>query len=88
VIKTQFNNDMLDQLMAVAKEHHAFMSSVNHSTLKGLGSAINPDCPPKNYKDARYLKDQQKWEATTNKKYLRFNDMKALAVVKPPTELH
>ncbi len=79
---------MLDQLITVAKKHHAFMSSVNHSTLKGLDSAIDPDCPPKNYKDAISLRDQQEWDATTNKKYLRFNDMKALAVVKPPTKLH
>ena len=60
------------------------MASVDHRKLEGLDPAINPDCPPKNYKDAMSRSDQQEWAAAMNKEYLRFKDMKALAVVKPP----
>jgi hypothetical protein len=60
------------------------LASFNHHLLEGLDPSINPDCQPKNYKDAISRSDLQDWAAAMNKKYLRFKDMEALAVVKPP----
>ena len=84
VTQTQFNIDMLDQLKAATEEQYANMASVDHRKLEGLDPAINPDRPPKNYKDAMSRSDRQEWAAAMNKEYLGFKDMKALAVVKPP----
>ncbi len=86
VTQTQFNIDMLDsdQLKVVAKEHHAYMASFNHHSLVGLDSAINPHRLPKNFKDAMARRDGEDWAAAMHKEYLRFKDVKAPAIVKPP----
>ena len=82
--QTQFNIDMLDQLKVAAKEQYAYMASFNHRPLEGLDPSINPDRPPKNFKDAMSRSDREDWAAAMNKEYLGFKDMKALAIVKPP----
>ena len=51
VTQTQFNIDMLDQLKAATEDQYANMASVDHRKLEGLDPAVNPDHPPKNYKD-------------------------------------
>jgi hypothetical protein len=50
----------------------------------GFDPEINPDRPPKNYKDAVSRKDREQWEEAMMKEYHGFQDMKALAIVKPP----
>ncbi len=57
---------------------------LNHCTLVGLDSTINPDRLPKYLKDAMYHSDQDNWAAAMSKEFLGFKDMKALAIVKPP----
>jgi hypothetical protein len=47
-------------------------------------SAINPDQPPKIFKEAMSRSDQENWATAMNKEYLRFKDMDALAIVRPP----
>jgi hypothetical protein len=44
--------DMVDLLKVAAAEHCAHLAATSHRTLKGLDPEINPDCPPKIYKDA------------------------------------
>ncbi len=46
--------------------------------------SINPDCSLKNYKDAVTRKDRAQWEEAMMEEYRGFQDMKALAIVKPP----
>ncbi len=84
VTHKQYTMDMLDLLKAAAARHYDHLAAAPHSTLKGLGPEINPDHPPKNYKDAVSRKDHEKWEEAMMKEYCGFQDMKALAIVKPP----
>jgi hypothetical protein len=56
---------------------------ISHRTLKGLDPEINPERPPKSYKDAASRKDSEQWEEAMMKEYRGFKDMKSLAVVKP-----
>ena len=63
--QTQFNIDMLDQLKAATEEQYANMASVDHRKLEGLDPAVNPDRPPKNYKDAMSRSDRQEWAAAS-----------------------
>ena len=76
--------DMLDLLKVAAGEHYAHLAAASHRTLKGLDPEINPDCPPKNYRDAVSRRDREQWEEAMMKEYHGFQDMKALAIVKPP----
>ncbi len=77
---------MLDLLIEAAVEHYAHLAAAPHRTLKGLDPEINPDSPPKNYKDAVSRKDLEQWEETIMNEYHEFQDIKALAIVKPPKE--
>jgi hypothetical protein len=63
---------MLKLLISATEEHEAHFACVNHHTIQGLDSAINPDCPPKNYKDAMSSSKRQEWAASLNKESLRF----------------
>ena len=79
--------DMLDPLEVAAAEHYAHLAAASYRTLKGLESLdpeLNPDRPPKNYKDAVSRKDREQWEEAMMKGYHGFQDIKALAIVKPP----
>jgi hypothetical protein len=84
VTQKQYNMDMLDLLKVAAEEHYAHLAAASHRILKGLDPEINPDRPPKNYKDAVSRKDREQWEEAMMKEYHWFQDMKALAIVKPP----
>ncbi len=60
VTQKQYNMDMLDLLKVAAAKQYAYLagaSQCSHRTLKGLDPEINPDRPPKNYKDAVSRKD-------------------------------
>jgi hypothetical protein len=76
--------DMLDLLKVAGAEHYAHLAVACHRTLKRLDPDINPDSPPKSYKDAVSSKDREQWEDAMMKEYHGFQDMKALAVVKQP----
>ncbi len=67
VTQKQYNMDMLDLLKVAAAEHCAHLAAASHRTLKGLDPEINPDRPPKNYKDAVCRKDREQWEAAMMK---------------------
>ncbi len=54
--------DMLDLLKVAAAERYAHLAEAPRCTLKGLDPEINPDRPPKNYKDAVSRKDREQWE--------------------------
>ncbi len=77
---------MFDLLKVAATEHYAHQAAAPHRTLKGLDPKINPDHPPKSYKDAVSRKDRWQWEEAIMKEYCWFQDMKALAAAKPPNE--
>ena len=81
VTQKQYNINMLDLLNVAAAEHYAHLAAASYRNLKGLDPEINPDRPPKNYKDAVSRKDREHWEEAMMKKY---HDMKALAIVNPP----
>ncbi len=61
ILVMQFNMDMLELLAIAAKEHHVHFASAGHSTLQGLYLDIDPNCAPKNFKDAMSSKDLQEW---------------------------
>ena len=84
VTQKQFNLDMLDLLKAAAVQHQANFAGMQHRSLQGLDPSINPDRPPRNFKDAMSRSDRQDWAEALNKEFLGFKDMKALAIVKPP----
>jgi hypothetical protein len=84
VAQKQYNMDMLDLLMVAAAEQYAHLGAAPHHTLKGLDTEINPDSPPKSYKDAISHEDSEQWEDAMMKEFRGFQDMKALAVVKLP----
>ena len=47
----------------------AHFAGSTHSTLKGLPMSINPDRPPKNFKDAMSRDDKQEWAEAFDKEY-------------------
>ncbi len=57
VKQKQYNMDMLDLLKVAAAEHYTHPAAAPHRTLKGLDLDINPDHPPKSYRDAVSSKD-------------------------------
>jgi hypothetical protein len=42
--------------------------------VQGLPDTINPDKPPKNYKEAMSLPEKQEWEEANQKEYLGFKE--------------
>ena len=61
----------------------AFVASLVR-TVQGLPPGIDPDRPPKNYKEAMARPDREKWAAAYQKEFQGFKDRKVLAVVKLP----
>jgi hypothetical protein len=51
--------DKLELSKVAAEEHPAHFAGISHCTLRGLSSSIDPNCPPKNYKDALSRADKQ-----------------------------
>jgi hypothetical protein len=86
--RTTWTVDTLDLLKVAAAEHYTHLAAAphpsRHGTLKELDPEINPDRPPKTYKDAVSRLDREQWEEAMMKEYRGFQDMKALAIVKSP----
>ena len=75
--------DKLDLAKAVTEEHQANFAGSTHRTLKGLPTSINPDRPPKNFKDAMSREDKQEWAEAFDKEYRGFKERNAFKVVRP-----
>jgi hypothetical protein len=63
-----------DQLSLHKSQHQeqANFAGVKHCTLKGLDPRINPDKPPRNFRDAMKALDKQAWAEPFNSEYLGF----------------
>ncbi len=70
---------------ARTEELHANFAGISHRTLKGLPPSIDPDRPPKNFKDAMSRDDKQEWAVSEayNKKYQGFKERNAFKMVGP-----
>ena len=90
VNQQQFLLDMVAMAKREAEKHQANMAEVSHRTLKGLPISINPDRPPKNYKDAMSRIDKQEWAEAYDKEYQGFFERQAFKVVpaKPGVKIH
>ena len=51
--------------------------------MKGLPKSVNPDRPPKNYKDAMSREDKHDWAEAHDKEYRGFMERKAFKAVRP-----
>ena len=83
VTQKQWLMDKLDLTKAVFEEQQANFAGTTHRTLKGLHPSINPDRPPKNYKDAMSRDDKQEWGDAFTKEYLGFAERGAFKAVRP-----
>ncbi len=83
VTQRQWLLDKLSLEAARAEELQANFAGISHSTLKGLQPSIDPDRPPKNFKDAMSLDDKQEWVEAYNKKCQGFKERNAFKVVRP-----
>jgi hypothetical protein len=78
-----------DQL-SVHKSWHqdqANFVGVEHSNLTGMDPRINPDKPPRNFRDAMKALDKQSWAEPYNSEYLGFVERGVFKVVKPQPEV-
>ena len=71
----QYLKDILDR-------QTAFVASL--STTKGLPDYIDPNRPPKNYKDAMTRPDREEWATAYQKEFQGFKDRCSFAIVRPP----
>ena len=62
---------------------HAHFAGVTHRTLRGLDPRINPDKPPRNFRDAMKALDKQAWAVAYNSEFVGFQQRKVFKVVKP-----
>ena len=83
VTQKQWLMDKLDLTKAIFEEQQANFAGVTHRTLKGLPPSINPDRPPKNYKDAMSREDRQEWGEAFTKEYRGFVERGAFKAVRP-----
>jgi hypothetical protein len=77
VTQLQWLKDKLALSKAVIEEQQ--FAEISHTTLKAPAS-INPDCLPKNYKDAML---QASMADAYNKDYRRFKERNAFKIVRP-----
>ena len=75
--------DKLALSNAVIDEQTAYIAGISHRTLKGLPQSVDPDRPPKNYKDAMSREDKQDWAEAYDKEYRGFMERNAFKVVRP-----
>ena len=75
--------DKLALSNAVIDEQTAYIAGISHRTLKGLPQSVDPDRPPKNYKDAMSREDKQEWAEAYDKEYRGFMERNAFKVVRP-----
>ncbi len=59
---------------ARAEELQANFAGISHRTLKELPPSIDPDHPPRNFKDAMSQDDKQGWAEAYNKEYQGFKE--------------
>ena len=52
VTQNKWIQDKLALANTVIEEQSAYIAGISHRTLKGLPQSVDPDRPPKNYKDA------------------------------------
>jgi hypothetical protein len=83
VTQKQWLMDKLDLTKAVFEEQQAHFAGVTHSTLKGHKTSLNPDHPPKSYKDAMSREDRQEWSKAFTKEYLGFAERGAFRAASP-----
>ena len=71
VTQIQWLHDKLALLKAVLKEQQAYLTAISHCTFKGLPQSIDPDYPPKNYKDSDVVSRdaKQEWAEAYDKEY-------------------
>jgi hypothetical protein len=67
----------------ILKVQTAFVASLVRN-VEGLPPGIDPDRPPKNFKEAMARPDREQWAAAYQKEYQGFKDRNALAVVELP----
>ena len=74
-----------DQLSLHKTRHReqANFAGVNDRTLKGLDPRINPDKPPRNFRDAMKVLDKQAWAEAYNSEYQGFVERGVFKIVKP-----
>jgi hypothetical protein len=59
-------------------------STAASTSVQGLPDGIDPDSPPKNFKEAMAHPDREQWAKAYQKEYQSFKDRKVLSVVKLP----
>jgi hypothetical protein len=69
------------------------MAEISHRVLKGLPISINPDRPPRNFKDAIIAMsrvDKHEWATSYDKEYKGFCERQAFNLVpaKPSVKIH
>jgi hypothetical protein len=84
VNQQQFLLDIVTMAKREAVTHQANMAEISHRVLKGLTIAINPDRPPRNFKDAMSRVDKQEWATAYDKEYQGFFERQAFKVVPAP----
>ena len=72
VTQLKWLRDKMALSNAVLDEQIACIAGISHRTLKGLPTSVNPDRPPKNYKDAMSREDKQDWAEAYDKEYRGF----------------
>jgi hypothetical protein len=60
------------------------MAAISHRVLKGLPISINPDRPPRNFKDAMSRVDKQELATAYDKEYQGFFERQAFKVIPAP----
>jgi hypothetical protein len=83
VTQLKWIQDKLALANTVIEEQTAYIAGISHRTLKGLPKSVDPDRPPKNYKDAMSREDKQDWAEAYDKEYRGFMERKAFKVVRP-----
>ncbi len=75
--------DKLALSEAVIEEQQAHFAGISHCTLKDLPTSIDPNRPPKNFKDAMSRPDRQASAEAYKKKYRGFKERNAYTIVRP-----
>ncbi len=84
VNQQQFPLDMVAIAKREVETHQANMAEISHRALKGLPISVNPDRPPRNFKDAMSRVDKQEWATAYDIEYQGFFERQAFKVVPAP----
>jgi hypothetical protein len=90
---SKYQADKLELHRISDNEHnpiHAHFAEVTHLTLSGMDPKINPDKPPRNFRDAMTALDKRAWARRqltirnildpSNAKYLKWSDQNLVCV--------